>query len=249
MTIGNDGPPVRDPRQDPDFDPVAESKLLLRTVRTATLATLTPDGAPFATLTTVATDYDGAPLLLLSALALHTRHLERDNRLSLLLAQAGGRGDPLTHPRLTLAGAIARTQDPAARARFLRRNPKAQLYADFADFSFWRMEPTIVHVNGGFARAGDFGPRYLLTEVADAAALVAAEAETLETINADASGALARCAATFSGAKGGRWRASGLDPEGIDLVSGENTARLVFGGRATSPQAALAELDRLAKAA
>ena len=40
MTIGNDGPPVRDPRQAADFDPVAESKHLLRTVRTATLATL-----------------------------------------------------------------------------------------------------------------------------------------------------------------------------------------------------------------
>ncbi|MGE5387419.1 MAG: pyridoxamine 5'-phosphate oxidase, partial [Hyphomicrobiales bacterium] len=65
MTIESAGGPPRDPRQDPDFHPVAESKRLLRSIRTATLATLTGAGAPFATLTAIATDYDGAPILLL----------------------------------------------------------------------------------------------------------------------------------------------------------------------------------------
>lgn len=200
MTIGKDEPPVRDPRQDPDFDPLAGSKRLLRSIRTATLATLTGNGAPFATLTAIATDYDGAPILLLSRLALHTRHLERNNRMSLLLAQ-GGRGDPVSHPRLTLVATAARTQSPAARARFLRRNPKAELYADFPDFSFWRAEVEAVHLNGGFARAADFGASYLLTDVSGAGALVAAEVEALAELNAHHAEVLAKCAAESAGAK------------------------------------------------
>ncbi|MGA8170176.1 MAG: pyridoxamine 5'-phosphate oxidase family protein, partial [Methylocystis sp.] len=138
------------PGQDPDFDPAGLAKRLLRQIRAATLATLTPDGAPFATLTTIATDYDGSPVLLMSRLAAHTRNLERDPRLSLLLAQ-GGSGDPMAHPRLTLLATAARTADPAPRARYLRRNPKAALYADFPDFSFWRADIVAVHLNGGFA--------------------------------------------------------------------------------------------------
>ena len=86
MAIDKEAAPPRDPRQDPSFDPVGESRRLLRSVRTATLATLTGAGAPFATLTTIATDYDGTPILLLSKLAHHTGNLERDGRCSLLLA-------------------------------------------------------------------------------------------------------------------------------------------------------------------
>ena len=84
MTLENKGAPPRDPRQDPSFDPVGESKRLLRSIRTATLATLTGSGAPFATLTAIATDHDGTPILLLSKLAHHTGNLERDGRCSLL---------------------------------------------------------------------------------------------------------------------------------------------------------------------
>jgi putative heme iron utilization protein len=74
-------------------------------------------------------------------LAAHTRHLEADPRLSLLLAQTGA-GDPLTHPRITIVGIGECIFDPDRRAvlkaRFLAKHPKSALYADFADFSYWR---------------------------------------------------------------------------------------------------------------
>lgn len=248
MTVENAGAPARDPRQDPDFKPVAESKRLLRTIRTATLATLTGGGAPFATLTAIATDYDGAPILLLSRLAHHTGNLERDGRCSLLLAQ-GGRGDPMAHPRLTLVATAARTQSAAARARFLNRNPKAQLYADFPDFSFWRAEVAAVHLNGGFARAADFGPAELLTTLTGAEGLVAAEADILAKMNVDHADALARVAEKHGGTNFGVWRASGVDPEGVDLASGDATARVVFPETVKTPEAALAALTELARQA
>ena len=68
---GDEGAAAPERRQDGAFDPIAESRLILRATRVATLATLTNEGAPFATLTTVATAHDGSPILLLSRLAHH----------------------------------------------------------------------------------------------------------------------------------------------------------------------------------
>ena len=110
-------------------------------------------------LVNVATAPDGSPILLLSRLAAHTRHLASDPRLSLLLAQTGG-GDPLAHPRVTIMGRGACIVEPdfraALKARFLARHPESALYADFGDFAFWRVAMEQAHFNGGFARAGHF---------------------------------------------------------------------------------------------
>jgi putative heme iron utilization protein len=244
--VGNPGPGPG-PGQDQDFDPVGLAKRLLRQIRPATLATLNEDGAPFATLTAVATDHDGAPILLMSRLAQHTRNLERDPRLSLLLAE-GGSGDPLAHPRLTLIGAAARSGEPRLRARYLRRNPKAALYADFPDFSFWRVTLASVHLNGGFARAADFGPDFLLTTLEGAESLIAAEEETLQRLNAEQSGALGVLAHAL-GAERRKWLASGLDPEGLDLIAGDRSLRIAFPQRVTTPQALAEVLADLARAA
>ena len=113
-------------RAAPEFDALALAKTLLRSVGSGALATLDAQGAPFSSLTSVATDADGRPLLLLSRLAAHTGHLEADARASLLLARIG-RGDPLAHPRLTLTGRVSRlergqpVEHERARRRFLAR--------------------------------------------------------------------------------------------------------------------------------
>src|SRR6202047_5443663 len=90
----------------PDFDPKSVAKGLLRAPRAGALATLDRNtGHPFASLVNVATDVDGAPLILVSRLSTHTANLEVDGRASLLLASSG-KGDPLAHPRLTLLGSF-----------------------------------------------------------------------------------------------------------------------------------------------
>ncbi|MDB5649626.1 MAG: pyridoxamine 5-phosphate oxidase, partial [Hyphomicrobiales bacterium] len=85
------------------YDGLAEARRLLRSIRAGALGTLDPEGGPFTSLVNVATDTDGSPLLLMSQLSAHTRHLAADGRVSLLLAEVG-KGDPLAHPRLTLTG-------------------------------------------------------------------------------------------------------------------------------------------------
>ncbi len=78
---------------------VADAKRLMRLARVGALATLDPDtGAPLTTLVGVASDFDGAPLFLLSTLARHTRHVAQDPRVSLLLGGAPGAGRPAQPP-------------------------------------------------------------------------------------------------------------------------------------------------------
>jgi len=218
-----------------DFDAPALAKQLLRTLRTGALATLDRDaGFPFASLVTVATDLDGSPLLLMSQLSAHTLNLERDPRASLLLAQ-GGKGDPLAHPRLTVIGRAERTVEPRARARFLARHPKAKLYADFADFSFWRLGVEGAYLNGGFARAMNLGADQVRADLSGADALIAAEESAVAHMNEDHREALSLYATALAGMPPGDWRTTGLDAEGIDLAAGDLTARVAFPERIVEP--------------
>jgi heme iron utilization protein len=215
------------------FDAVGMAKSLLRSIRAGALATLDRGaGLPFATLVTVATDHDGSPLLLTSRLSAHTQNLEHDPRASILLAR-GGRGDPLAHPRLTVIGQAARSAEESVRRRFLARHPKAQLYAGFGDFSFWRLTIEGGHLNGGFARAMDLSAEQIRTDLAGADELLAIEGGALEHMNADHREALSLYATRLAGAPKAEWRATGLDPEGIDLAAGDRSMRVPFPVRVT----------------
>ena len=63
-----------------------------------------------------------------------------------------GPSNPLALGRVTLVGRCAATEDPAIKAAFLAKNPAARFYADFADFSVWRLSVERVRYIGGFGR-------------------------------------------------------------------------------------------------
>jgi putative heme iron utilization protein len=232
--------------QPADFDPVADARGLLRTIRSGALATLDAgSGYPFATLVSVATDLDGSPVMLLSGLSAHRRNIEADPRVSLLLSQ-GGKGDPLAHPRLTLVGRAAVSAEGRLRQRFLARHPKSALYADFGDFNFFQMTIEGGHLNGGFARAAKLSPAELCTDLSDAQPLVAAEEGALALMNEDHADAIRLYATRLLGQRDGPWRITGLDPDGADLALGDDTARLVFPARVRSSAELRQMLVRLA---
>ena len=237
---------------DPGYDGIGVAKGLLRRIRAGALATLDrAAGFPSATLVTVATDVDGAPLFLMSRLSGHTANLAADPRASVLLAERG-KGDPLAHPRLTVIGTIAPTDDPRARARFLARHPKAQLYAGFGDFAVYRMSVEGAHLNGGFARAMAVSAGDLLTRIDDAQDLIAMEESAVAHMNEDHRDALAlyatRLAKVSGMAPGADWRATGIDPDGLDLAAGDLTARVTFPERVTGGRRR-GELKEMADAA
>jgi putative heme iron utilization protein len=226
----------------------------LRATRAGALATIDRNtGHPFASLVNVATDVDGAPLILISRLSTHTANLEIDGRASLLLVSAG-KGDPLAHPRLTLIGdftQVARndTREPRLRRRYLARHPKSELYAGFADFSFWRLDAVSAHLNGGFARAADLKASEVMTDLSGAEDLLAAEADAVAHMNDDHAEAVRLYATKLLGAQDGNWRLTGLDPDGLDLACGDATLRLPFSARITgTEQLRRATVDLAAKA-
>jgi heme iron utilization protein len=228
--------PARDPRQPADFEPVPLAKALLRRIRAGALGTLDSEsGGPLSTLATVATDSDGAPLILTSRLSYHTGNLLADPRFSLLLSERG-KGDPLAHPRLSLMGKariVERETEEGQRfrRRFLARHPKAELYIDFPDFLFWRLEPSSGHLNGGFARAWSGTAESFLTQTAGAEELIGIEEGAIEHMNADHAEAVQLYATGLLGLAEARWRCTGIDPDGLDMMAGEETARLAFPAR------------------
>ncbi len=241
----------------PDFDPKAVAKALLRATRAGSLATIDRNtGHPFASLVNVATDADGSPLILVSRLSTHTANLERDGRASVLLASTG-KGDPLAYPRLTLLGTfvqVARSdaEEPRLRRRFLARHPKSELYAGFADFSFWRLRAVSAHLNGGFARAADLKAADVMTDVSGADGLIEAEDGAIAHMNDHHADAVRLYATRLLGAPDGAWRLTGLDPEGLDLALGDTTLRLPFAQRVTTAEAlrkAVVDLAAKARAA
>ncbi len=244
---------VSAPPEAPAYDGLGEAKSLLRRIRAGALATLAPpDASPFASLINVATEPDGSPILLMSQLSGHTRHLAADPRLSLLLAQTG-EGDPLSHPRLTLTGKAEKVTDPERRAilkaRFLARHPKSALYADFGDFAFYHVDVAQAHLNGGFGKTGRFDWETLKTDIAGAEALVASEAGALAHMNMDHREALALYATVLAGAPHGDWETTGIDPEGLDLACEDLTARVAFSKRITEMSDLRGVLVELAKTA
>lgn len=241
----------------PDFDPRPLAKTLLRATRSGALATIDRNsGHPFASLVNVATDVDGALLILVSRLSTHTANLEQDGRASVLLA-ATGKGDPLAQPRLTLVGTFVRLEREQAdearvRRRFLARHPKSELYAGFADFALWRLRTVSAHFNGGFARAADLTAADVLTDLRGAESLIDAEAGALAHMNADHAEAVRLYATRLLGGGDGNWRLTGLDPDGLDLALGDATLRLPFPDRIADLQAlrrAVVDLAATARAA
>src|SRR5437660_469518 len=221
-----------------DFDPQNLAKSLLRRRRQGALATLMAGiGDPYCSLVNVASHPDGSPILLISRLALHTRNVLADPRVSLMLDERAA-GDPLEGARIMLAGRAegAGTDElDNLRRRYLNAHPSAQAFANFKDFSFFRIRPSGAHLVAGFGRIVDLRPDQFLTDIADATALLEAEQGAIEHMNADHREAMNLYATRLLGAEGADWCCTGCDPEGIDLQAGDTTLRLDFPQRVTTP--------------
>ena len=133
-------------------------RTLVRQARSATLCTIArePEGFPYGSLVTIATDAAGRPLLLLSTLAEHTRNLHAQSAASVLLTEPLDAHDqPLAVGRVTILGACTIVPDDekaAVRETFLAQQPGSSYYVDFKDFAFYRLEPRSLRYVGGFGR-------------------------------------------------------------------------------------------------
>ena len=232
-----------------DFDPAKLARSLLRRSRQGALATLMAgSGDPYCSLVNVASHADGSPILLISQLALHTKNILGDARVSLMLDERAV-GDPLEGARIMLAGhAEPAAADHAAvlRRRYLNAHPSAEAFVEFKDFSFFRIRLTGAHLVAGFGRIVDLEPKQLLTELSGAGALLEAEQGAIEHMNEDHREAMNLYATRLLGAGPADWRCTGCDPDGIDMQAGTATLRLDFPERVTDGNGLRKMLVRLA---
>jgi putative heme iron utilization protein len=233
----------------PDFDAARLARSLLRRSRQGALATLVPgSGDPYCSLVNVASHPDGSPILLISRLALHTRNLLGDARLSLMLDERA-EGDPLEGSRIMLAGLAEQASGDDVvilRQRYLNAHPSSEVFVNFKDFSFFRIRPIGAHLVAGFGRIVDLKPEQFLTDISDAASLLEAEQGAVDHLNADHREAMNLYATKLLGAKSADWRCTGCDPDGIDLQAGATMLRLDFPRRIVTPAALRQILKQLA---
>lgn len=148
------------PLRDPDDDSRCMARQMLARMTHATLAVLDPStGHPQVSRISCQCDDQGRPVALLSALAAHSRALAADPRAGLLVEGADGKGEIMTRPRLSMQVFATRLSSSAElRGMWLKRNPKAQIYVDLPDFSFWRLEPRSAVLIAGFGAAFTLKP-------------------------------------------------------------------------------------------
>jgi heme iron utilization protein len=218
-----------------EFDPRQTAKKLLREGRSGALATLMAgSGDPYCSLVNVATQADGSPLLLISRLAVHTKNILADDRVSLMLDERK-QGDPLEGARVMLMGTAELTDDPDARRRYLERHPSAEMFVGFADFAFYKIALKGAHLVAGFGRIVDLTRDDIVTDLTGTEALVAAEPEAVAHMNDDHSEAVRLYATKLLGAPDGAWRCVGCDPEGLELQLDRTALRLPFPQRVSGP--------------
>jgi putative heme iron utilization protein len=205
-------------------------------------------GDPYCSLVNVAAGPDGAPILLISRLAVHTRNILADDRVSLMLDERVA-GDPLEGARIMVAGRADELSGEAAvtaRRRYLAAHPSAEAFADFKDFAFFRIVPSGLHLVAGFGRIIDLTPAQFLTDISDADDLIETEASAVEHMNEDHREAMNLYATKLLGAEPGEWRCTGCDPEGMDMQAEGRTLRLEFPERVRTGAELRKALVRLA---
>lgn len=215
-----------------DGEAIRLAKTLVATARHAALAVHpSDDGFPAVSRVQLSTDFDGTPVILISALSPHMAALDRVAESALLIGEPG-KGDPLAHPRITLrtiAARVARDTDDHARIRrrHLARHPKAALYVDFGDFAFFRLAIAGASLNGGFGKAYELTTEDL-TLAGDIEGTAAIEHGAVVHMNADHADAIALYAQKLARKKPGGWQLLTIDSEGMDLGDGDERARIFY---------------------
>ncbi|MGY4474417.1 HugZ family pyridoxamine 5'-phosphate oxidase [Bradyrhizobium sp. USDA 3364] len=232
-----------------DFDPAHLAHSLLRRSRQGALATLMAvSGDPYCSLVNLASHPDGSPILLISRLALHTRNILADRRVSLMLDERA-EGDPLEGARIMLAGQADEVADAGrelVQRRYLAAHPSAEAFVEFKDFSFFLIRPSGAHLVAGFGRIVDLKPAQFLTDLGGAEALLEAEPGAVAHMNEDHREAMNLYATRLLGAESADWLCTGCDPGGMDMQAGRSTLRLDFPERVSNGTELRKMLVRLA---
>ena len=141
---------------------------LFSQVRVASLSTLN-DGTPFGSMVPYIVRPDtGCLYIHLSRMARHTRHIDADARVAVLVTEADGPDkNPLALVRACLWGKIEKVdretpEYSATKQAYLALFPDAEMIFQLPDFAFYRLAPEGIHLVAGFGKAFRIDPRDLI---------------------------------------------------------------------------------------
>ena len=224
-----------------------EARRFARAQHSGVLSTLSQrmEGFPFGSVAPFMLDHAGRPVILISTLAEHTRNIDADDRVSLIVQPFSA--DMQVTGRVTVLGHARRLDDKSALApRYLRFHPQAEQYFAMHDFHFYRIEPARIRYIGGFGRIHWIeAAAYLSGE----GALAAQEAGILEHMNADHADSLRAYCRHAHRVEALDAVMVGIDPDGFDVRADDRLLRFEFAAPVADAAAARAELVRLAQAA
>lgn len=184
---------------EPTYAERARTLLARESIGTLSTQSVKHPGWPFGSVMPYALTAEGAPLFLISSMAIHTQNVLADPRASLLVMQSGNESDPLGMARVTLLGTVSRLADVPGELRqaYLDRHPNARYWIDYSDFGFFRLDVTQIYFVGGFGAMG-WIPRDEFVS-AEADPLMDASAGIIEHMNADHADALRELVRHYGG--------------------------------------------------
>lgn len=223
----------------------AEARRFVRGQRNGVLSTISRrvEGFPFGSVAPFVADHAGRPVILISDLAEHTRNLQADPRVSLIVQPFTA--DMQEAGRVTILGRAQRLESKDALGpRYLRHFPKAEAYLDMHDFAFWRIEPERIRYIGGFGKIHWVEPvAYLLPD----GALAEQEAGILDHMNADHAHSLLEYCRHVHGVEAQTAEMIGIDPDGFDVRADDRVLRFDFPAPIADAQGARTALVDLAR--
>ncbi|MBJ7459011.1 MAG: DUF2470 domain-containing protein [Thermoleophilaceae bacterium] len=221
--------------QPPTATAAEQARTILANESVATLATLTEDGSPWASVVQYAVTADGTPVLSLSTLALHGRNLAADRRASLAVAGPVPAGhDPGDSGRVSVAGVVEVPEGDeraAAERAYFDAVPASEIYTAFGDFTLYVLRLRTVRWVGGFGRMASSSPSVYHEAEVDPTAGGADHA--VRHMNEDHADSLLQMAHAFTGqtdatsATALRADRYGMDL-GLETPRGKTPARVAF---------------------
>jgi putative heme iron utilization protein len=193
---------------------------------------------PFGSLAPFALGETGAPIILVSEIAEHTRNLARDSRAALFVQDPEAEGDPQASWRLTVMGRARRllaksdersvpgadgairldeAELAAVHARYSARVPDAPRYFEAHRFGYWQIEPQRTRAIGGFGAIHWLDGDAILRDPRGGGIAEASD-RILSHMNDDHEDALVDICAAAAG---------GERPQGARMISLERTGCLV----------------------
>ena len=218
----------------------------LRARRYGVLATMSLElpGHPFGSITPYVVTHEGRVILLVSAIAQHTKNMIADPKVSILVADETS-DDKQAAGRVTVVGEARRVDDAveAVGARYLRCFPSHRDYDQAHDFLYVQIDPVRIRFIGGF---GEIHWIERDEWILQAPGWAADEHGIIEHMNSDHQDALNAMCRRFLELDGSDASMINLDADGFHVKTSAGVHYIPFETACDTSQEVRAEMVRLA---